>query len=590
MPKKYKHLKRGKTLNYDQESLEKAVNEVKSGHMSVRKASAAFAVPKSTIADRLSGRYGLNVRHGRPPALPREVEETIVSSIKTASKLGVGLSRHQIMRRTRVLCQRLPVSPSYKNFKAGNDWLNGLMKRFPELTLRKPEKLSSVRARMMNEEVVSNYFAGLSDTLAQSGLDAHPERIWNCDETGFNFEHTPVHVVAERGDRSVHARTSSKSTNLTVMACVNGIGNRMPPMIITKGKTPRCLRGFNVEQAPENCLWTFQKNGWIDDAIGEKWFDSVFLKYCGPERPQLLILDGHGSHETLAIIERAIAEDIIMISLPPHCTHVLQPLDRSVFGPLKSAYNEQCSDFLLEHPLHVVDKWTFPSLFKNAWQKAVSMDNIRNGFRACGIVPLNPSAVPVSVYGPSKPTDVPIAQQSPSLVDTTAEDQAATTSVDNAEDAMFIATPILDNVQPVIDISDPNQLFQLISDGDFLVEDISSTPDSNGVTLDVSDQNLIPQPGTHDATLDSSSSSLSEATTPGKGEAIPEMHDTVLNCTSSLFLPPVLSNRTSASKRRPVSTCHKILTSNEILTEKREKAQLKLEKEAKKVKKIKKEK
>ena len=94
MPRKYKHTKRGKTINYDQSSLEKAVNEVNSGHVSVRNASAEFGV---------SGKYGLNVRHGRPPALSYEVEEIIVKSVKTASKIGVGLNRNKIMRRTRVL-------------------------------------------------------------------------------------------------------------------------------------------------------------------------------------------------------------------------------------------------------------------------------------------------------------------------------------------------------------------------------------------------------------------------------------------------------------------------------------------------------
>jgi len=104
------------------------------------------------------------------------------------------------------------------------------------------------------------------------------------------------------------------------LACVNAVGQAMPPMVITKGKkTTRSLQCYNVREAHPNCFWSFHKNGWIDDQIGEKWFDEVFVKNCGPERPQLLILEGHGSH---GIIERSIAENIVMISLPLHCTHV----------------------------------------------------------------------------------------------------------------------------------------------------------------------------------------------------------------------------------------------------------------------------
>jgi hypothetical protein len=36
-----------------------------------------------------------------------------------------------------------------------------------------------------------------------------------------------------------------------------------------------------------------QKNGWMTDSIGERWFEEVFIAQCGDQRPQLLVLDGH---------------------------------------------------------------------------------------------------------------------------------------------------------------------------------------------------------------------------------------------------------------------------------------------------------
>ncbi|WAR19331.1 hypothetical protein MAR_001169 [Mya arenaria] len=120
----------------------------------------------------------------------------------------------------------------------------------------------------------------------------------------------------------------------------------------------------------------------MDDAIGERWFDEVFLKFCEPKRPQLLILDGHSSHETLGILMRAI-ENVHILSLPPHTTHMLQPLDKSVFGPVNRKYNQVCSEFLQENPLH------------------------QSGFKACGIYPLDADVIPDKAFGPSEPTDKP---------------------------------------------------------------------------------------------------------------------------------------------------------------------------------------
>lgn len=140
---------------------------------------------------------------------------------------------------------------------------------------------------------------------------------------------------------------------------------------------------------------------------GEQWFKTVFLPNCGNERPQLLILDGHGSHETLGLLELAAQEGIHVLALPPHTTHFLQPLDRSVFGPFNKAYNKFCSDFLSKSAMNIINKWTFPSLFKSAQEEGITSETIVSGFRACGIYPFNPHAIPESAYLPSLAYDVP---------------------------------------------------------------------------------------------------------------------------------------------------------------------------------------
>lgn len=138
------------------------------------------------------------------------------------------------------------------------------------------------------------------------------------------------------------------------MACV-------PPILVVKGKTKKSLYGYNTTEAPENTVWTFKDRAWMDEKSGEQWFKNVFLPNCGNECPQLLILDGHGSHETLGLLELAAQEGIHVLALPPHTTHFLQPLDRSVFGPFNKAYNKFCSDFLSKSAMNIFIKWTFPS-------------------------------------------------------------------------------------------------------------------------------------------------------------------------------------------------------------------------------------
>jgi hypothetical protein len=109
MPRNYLHKKRGKTLLYDQSNLAKALQATQNG-MSVRKAADLYKIPKSTLADRVSGRYTLDVVHGRPTAIPLDIETKIVECVKVAAERGIGLSRKQLLLRTNVLCKRIQVT------------------------------------------------------------------------------------------------------------------------------------------------------------------------------------------------------------------------------------------------------------------------------------------------------------------------------------------------------------------------------------------------------------------------------------------------------------------------------------------------
>jgi len=117
------------------------------------------------------------------------------------------------------------------------------------------------------------------------------------------------------------------------------------------------------------------------------WFESTFLPNIGLERPQILILDGHDSQNLVELIELAILNDIEIVELPAHTSNWLQPCDRTVFKPLKDAYGDECQRLM--NPGVVVSKLNFCGLLSRAWNRALTVDNIESGFKACGIYPRN---------------------------------------------------------------------------------------------------------------------------------------------------------------------------------------------------------
>ena len=93
------------------------------------------------------------------------------------------------------------------------------------------------------------------------------------------------------------------------------------------------------EGAIPNTLFGNSESGWINSQLFVEWF-AFFIKNIPSARPVLLVQDGHGSHVSIEIIEMARANDVTLLCLPAHTSHILQPLDVGVFKLLKTSFNK----------------------------------------------------------------------------------------------------------------------------------------------------------------------------------------------------------------------------------------------------------
>ncbi len=87
------------------------------------------------------------------------------------------------------------------------------------------------------------------------------------------------------------------------------------------------------------------ESGWMEKSSFEDWFSNVFFAETRHLKgPVLLVLDGHKSHLTLEVVENAKRHKVSIVCLPAHATHILQPLDVSVFSPVKTAWRKIISE------------------------------------------------------------------------------------------------------------------------------------------------------------------------------------------------------------------------------------------------------
>ncbi|MES9880234.1 MAG: hypothetical protein ABW185_05060 [Sedimenticola sp.] len=77
-------------------------------------------------------------------------------------------------------------------------------------------------------------------------------------------------------------------------------------------------------------MFAHSESGYMDGELFQSWLFKIFIPNCGRERPVVLILDNHDSHVTLPLVETAKENNVVIVGLPGHTTHFLQPLDVKV--------------------------------------------------------------------------------------------------------------------------------------------------------------------------------------------------------------------------------------------------------------------
>ena len=112
----------------------------------------------------------------------------------------------------------------------------------------------------------------------------------------------------------------------------------------------------------------------------------------------MLVLDGHKIHSKNIELIHYAKNSIRMLSLPPHTSHKLQPLDRTFFKSLKAAFSVSYASWMRSHPAWRITVHTLGELFTAAYVKAATHENAVNGFCHTGIVPLNKDILPESNF------------------------------------------------------------------------------------------------------------------------------------------------------------------------------------------------
>ena len=126
-----------------------------------------------------------------------------------------------------------------------------------------------------------------------------------------------------------------------------------------------------------------------------------------------MILDGHGSHITVDFISHCRKHKVLLLRLIPHTSHLCQPLDVGLFGPLKRTLSVKIQP-LIQTEVSRIHKPEWLTAFIQARQTAFSHSNVLGGWRGAGLFPFNPEKVLRHIEIPPSPTAInPTCPDSP---------------------------------------------------------------------------------------------------------------------------------------------------------------------------------
>jgi len=375
-------MKSKRRKQWSEQSMLAAIKAVQEG-LPIYTSAREHGVPRTTLQDRILGKVKHGAKPGPQPYMTSEQERETVEFLLLASKAGYPKTRADISWIAEGVARDKGI---LKGEHISHGWIDNFMKRHPELALRKGDATADIRMNNVTPETMKSYYDLLEEILEKHNLKNSPGQIYNVDETGMSLDQQPPKVVVKKGQKKVRYRTSGTKSQITVIGCVSAAGQALPPFVIFDGKS---LNSDWLKGEVPGSGYGLSPKGWVDTEVFHGWFTKHFLKYAVSVRPLLLLLDGHSSHFQLPLIKLARDENVVIFCLPPHTTHASQPLDVSVYSPLKSHWRAACHQYIQKHPGRVVTKYQFCTLLNEAWMQTMKPSNICAGFKRCGIYPFN---------------------------------------------------------------------------------------------------------------------------------------------------------------------------------------------------------
>jgi hypothetical protein len=397
--------KRPRTDEEIENRIQEAIDALpKRKKINLTKYAADWEVPYYRLRSRMEGALSQSNNGGHNKLLNEAQELALCLTVQRLDNSGFSPTRSMLQDIANDILKQAHNDPSTPPPTVSTKWPTRFLQRHPELFIRSSKTLAVERETCTTLEVVNTHFARFEAAVAEYGvLD---EDIWNMDETGFHIGvGGSQKIITTDPKRKNYILDPNNRELVTVLATINGGGEKLPPFLIFEGK--RFLEKY-VVPGLDNIAISFSDTGYTNDQLGFEYLKH-FERFTAPQRLgryRMLIYDGHNSHNTYEFLKYCWDRDIIPFSFPSHTTHLLQPLDVKVFQPYKH-WHKKVVNTAVRTGATKYDKVDFLYDFAEITNRTFKSTTIHSAWRHSGLIPFNPSVVLTKITAPEPRTPSP---------------------------------------------------------------------------------------------------------------------------------------------------------------------------------------
>jgi hypothetical protein len=214
----------------------------------------------------------------------------------------------------------------------GIHWAQRFLERHPNLKSVYCQQIELKRWIEPTKAVLGKWFRAFREAIRGIPL----KNIFNMDETGFligTLARARV-IIDTKSNTPLYRTNPGRQEWVSVVECICADGSAVSPLFIFKGKGVSAA--VSDKDLPDGWSYSSSGEGWTTNIHGLKWLRECFepeTREKAAGKPRVLICDRHDSHITGDFIDFCLKNNIWLLVLPLHTSHLLQPLDLAIFVP-----------------------------------------------------------------------------------------------------------------------------------------------------------------------------------------------------------------------------------------------------------------